>query len=220
MPPLSLLSPRPPHLLNAAKGLIPKFCKQTYCPTLQDCKREVDRVMEAEQWVYTVKNNLEKFHNIWSSWMYYSWWSKLHWPLTAVPFFSLPPLVTFDDNICLPLSVNMYQVRPSVISHLTVYRPLVFYICFILIPGYYLSLEQLQPVTLVVVLPLSMGYCYILSFFSVLLCPERSSMLWYQALTTLYFVIYIALCCNSITPLAYHFCTGTSPLPDFYPYAM
>lgn len=34
--------------------------------------REVDIIMEAEQWVHTVKDQQDKFKNSWACWMYYS----------------------------------------------------------------------------------------------------------------------------------------------------
>lgn len=44
------------HLLNAAKLVIPKYWRQTHCPTLLDWRNEVNRIMEAERWVHVVKD--------------------------------------------------------------------------------------------------------------------------------------------------------------------
>lgn len=54
-----------PHLLNAAKVLIPRYWKQSNCPTLLDWKREVDAIMEAEKWVHMIKDRYEEFNDIW-----------------------------------------------------------------------------------------------------------------------------------------------------------
>lgn len=45
-----------PHLLNAAKILIPRFWKQSGCLTIMDWKREVEKIMEAERWIHMVKD--------------------------------------------------------------------------------------------------------------------------------------------------------------------
>lgn len=54
-----------PHLLNAAKSLIPYFWKQSTCPSLLDWKREEDNIMEADRWVHSVKNQQNTFKDIW-----------------------------------------------------------------------------------------------------------------------------------------------------------
>lgn len=58
-----------PHLLNAAKVLIPRFWKQNTCPTLEDWKREVNRTMEAERWIHVVKDKKGEFEDIWAGWI-------------------------------------------------------------------------------------------------------------------------------------------------------
>lgn len=57
-----------PHLLNAAKWLVPRYWKQVACPTLSEWKRAVEVIMEAERWVYETRNQQEKFENIWGGW--------------------------------------------------------------------------------------------------------------------------------------------------------
>lgn len=57
-----------PHLLNAAKRLIPRFWKQTTCAMLREWKMEVDKIKEAERWVYRKRNKQDKFDKIWAKW--------------------------------------------------------------------------------------------------------------------------------------------------------
>lgn len=57
-----------PHLLNAAKRLIPRYWKQATCPTLGEWKREVEEMMEAERWVYKTRNKQDRFEKIWAKW--------------------------------------------------------------------------------------------------------------------------------------------------------
>ena len=57
-----------PHLLNAAKLLIPRLWKQDKRPTILEWKREVNLIMEAERWISGVKDRKEKFRVIWSEW--------------------------------------------------------------------------------------------------------------------------------------------------------
>ena len=61
-----------PHLLNAAKALIPRYWKQSKVPNIMEWKNEVERIMEAERWVHTVKDQQDKFKDIWAGWIYYS----------------------------------------------------------------------------------------------------------------------------------------------------
>lgn len=43
-----------PHLLNAAKILIPRFWKLSRRLTIMDWKREVENIMEAERWTHII----------------------------------------------------------------------------------------------------------------------------------------------------------------------
>lgn len=58
-----------PHLLNAAKLLVPRFWKQALFPTLLDWKKEVNFIMEAERWVYVAKGQQGKFEKISTGWV-------------------------------------------------------------------------------------------------------------------------------------------------------
>lgn len=58
-----------PHLLNAAKSLIPRLWKQTRSPTLADWKKEVNLIMEAERWVHAVKDKKDKNIETWAGWV-------------------------------------------------------------------------------------------------------------------------------------------------------
>lgn len=57
-----------PHLLNAAKLIIPRLWKQIRCPTLLDWKREVNLITETERWAHAVKDRKDKFREIWAGW--------------------------------------------------------------------------------------------------------------------------------------------------------
>lgn len=57
-----------PHLLNAAKALVPRYWKNSRCPTILDWKKEVDKIMEAEEWVHRIKDKQEEFDEIWKVW--------------------------------------------------------------------------------------------------------------------------------------------------------
>ena len=48
-----------PHLLNAAKMLIPRHWKQNTRPSLMEWKKEVNSIMEAERWVYKSRDRTE-----------------------------------------------------------------------------------------------------------------------------------------------------------------
>lgn len=57
------------HLLNAAKLLIPRFWKQIACPTLEDWKKEVNRIMEDESWIHVVGDKKGEYEKIWAGWI-------------------------------------------------------------------------------------------------------------------------------------------------------
>lgn len=57
-----------PHLLNAAKKLIPKYWRQDRIPSVIEWRNEVNIIKEAERWVHVVKNQRKKFETTWANW--------------------------------------------------------------------------------------------------------------------------------------------------------
>lgn len=57
-----------PHLLNAAKRLIPLYWKRPQVPTLKEWLQKVDDIREAEEWVARCKDRSERFDGIWAQW--------------------------------------------------------------------------------------------------------------------------------------------------------
>lgn len=57
-----------PHLLNAAKALIPRFCKTPRIPSLRQWLSEVDHLYFMEDLTYSIKNKCELGKKIWSCW--------------------------------------------------------------------------------------------------------------------------------------------------------
>lgn len=61
-----------PHLLNAAKRLIPIYWKKTYIPDGADWIRLVNDIMAAEEWMPKCKGRYDKFDTIWATWIHYT----------------------------------------------------------------------------------------------------------------------------------------------------
>ena len=57
-----------PHLLNAAKRLIPIHWKSSQAPSEQDWLGKVMEIMEAEGWLATCRDTHEKFETTWAEW--------------------------------------------------------------------------------------------------------------------------------------------------------
>lgn len=61
-----------PHLLNAARRLIPIHWKKPQIPTRTEWIGLVDNIMAAEEWMAKCKDKYEKFYSIWATWMHYT----------------------------------------------------------------------------------------------------------------------------------------------------
>lgn len=57
-----------PHLLNAAKRLVPLYWKRPQVPTLKEWLQKVDDIREAEEWVARCKDRSERFDGVWAQW--------------------------------------------------------------------------------------------------------------------------------------------------------
>lgn len=57
-----------PHLLNAAKRLLPIFWKKEQIPSKDEWICRVNAIREAEEWVAVGKNTTVKHTAIWSIW--------------------------------------------------------------------------------------------------------------------------------------------------------
>ena len=57
-----------PHLLNAAKSLIPRFWKQTVVPSLRQWLEAVDHIYYMEDLTSSLKNKSDLARKIWSDW--------------------------------------------------------------------------------------------------------------------------------------------------------
>lgn len=60
-----------PHLLNAAKRLIPLYWKRPQIPTLAEWLQKVSDIREAEEWVPRCKDRSERFNGVWAHWRKY-----------------------------------------------------------------------------------------------------------------------------------------------------
>lgn len=56
-----------PHLLKAAKRLIPIYWKRAQAPNRKEWIRKVNEIMEAVEWVATCKDRWERFSSIWAT---------------------------------------------------------------------------------------------------------------------------------------------------------
>lgn len=65
----------PPHLLNAAKALIPRFWKKASIPTLRQWLVEVNHIYYMEDLTYSIRNNAELGKKIWSCWFAFKYTS-------------------------------------------------------------------------------------------------------------------------------------------------
>lgn len=66
-----------PHLLNAARRLIPIHWKKPQIPTRAEWIGLVDNIMAAEEWMAKCKDKYEKFYSIWATWMHYTGQGKV-----------------------------------------------------------------------------------------------------------------------------------------------
>lgn len=64
-----------PHLLNAAKALIPRFWKQKNIPTLRQWLMEVDRIYYMEDLTLSLRNKSDYVRKIWSCWFAFKYTS-------------------------------------------------------------------------------------------------------------------------------------------------
>lgn len=60
-----------PHLLNAARRLLPIYWKQPKIPSRADWIQKVNDIRETEHWIATCKGKLERFDYIWGPWKDY-----------------------------------------------------------------------------------------------------------------------------------------------------
>lgn len=64
-----------PHLLNAAKALIPRYWKKPMAPTLCQWLMAVDQIYYMEDLTYSLRNKTELIKNIWSCWVAFKYMS-------------------------------------------------------------------------------------------------------------------------------------------------
>lgn len=60
-----------PHLLNAARRLIPVHWKSTHIPGRTEWMGLIDSVMAVEEWMAKCKDKFDKFYAIWATWIHY-----------------------------------------------------------------------------------------------------------------------------------------------------
>lgn len=60
-----------PHLLNAARRLLPIYWKQARVPSREDWIKKVNDIREAEHWIATCRGKVERFEAIWGPWKDY-----------------------------------------------------------------------------------------------------------------------------------------------------
>lgn len=58
-----------PHLLNAAKRILPIYWKRVQVPSREEWVGRVNEIREAEDWIATCKGTRDKLANIWSLWL-------------------------------------------------------------------------------------------------------------------------------------------------------
>lgn len=61
-----------PHLLNAARRLIPIYWKKPQIPTRTEWINLVNSIMAAEEWMTKCRDRHEKFYSCWATWIHYS----------------------------------------------------------------------------------------------------------------------------------------------------
>lgn len=60
-------------MLNVAKSIIPKYCKNTQVPTTTEWLLAVDSIHKSEETAAISSENTEKFHKLWRSWFLFKY---------------------------------------------------------------------------------------------------------------------------------------------------